>query len=126
MTATPTGRPARRAYETLHPDTVGRLRILAASGVQLDLDGVQVFVDGHAVRMPMREFELLRMLMENAGKVITRRELLDTLWAPGYPDTNKTLEVHVRRLRAKIEPTPRSPQRIRTVRGIGYIFDLTD
>jgi two-component system response regulator RegX3 len=112
--------------ETLQPDTVGHLRLLAASGVVLDLDGVQVFVDGGRVQLPLKEFALLSVLMGNAGKVLSRRELLDQVWGSGYPDANKTLDVHVRRLRRKIEPRPGSPVRIRTARGVGYLFDLTD
>lgn len=121
------GRPSfLRRYETLQPETVGHPRMLAASGVQLDLDGVRVFVDGCRVQLPLKEFELLSVLMRNAGSVLSRRDLLDQVWGSNYPDANKTLDVHVRRLRRKIESRPDSPVRIRTVRGVGYLFDLTD
>lgn len=114
------------AYETLQPETVGRLRLLSASGVHLDLDGVRVFVDGGRVQLPLKEFELLTLLMRHAGRVLTRRKILDQVWGTDYAESNKTLEVRVRRLRRTIEPAADSPVRIRTVRGIGYIFDLTD
>jgi two-component system response regulator RegX3 len=121
------GRPSfLPGYDTRQPDTVGHLRLLSGSGVDLDLDGVRVFVDGRRVQLPLKEFELLSVLMHNAGKVLSRRELLDQIWGRGYPDANKTLDVHARRLRRKVELRPDNPVRIRTVRGIGYIFDLTD
>jgi two-component system response regulator RegX3 len=121
-------RPARGSeiYQTLTPNTVGQLRVLRVSGVELDIDGLQVRVDGALTHVPMKEFQVLQLLMENAGRVVTRREILDAVWGEGQPDHTKTLEVHVLRLRKRLEPNPDSPVRLRTVRGLGYVFDLTD
>jgi two-component system response regulator RegX3 len=113
-----------RAYATVEPDTAGQLRLLQVNGLELDLDGHQLRVDGRAVTLALKEYELLAELMRNAGRVLSRQDLLDHVWEPGYPDTNSTLQVHIRRLRLKIEPDPDHPIRIRTVRGLGYIFDL--
>jgi len=119
-------RPSDSPYEALSPATVGHLRLLSASGVQLDIDGLRAWVDGRLIHLALKEFQVLQALMENAGKVLTRRDLLDRVWGSGYADNNKTLEVHIRRLRRKLEPRPDTTERIRTVRGVGYIFDLTD
>ena len=118
--------PRRRsdAYETVQPTTIGRLRVLQANGVDLDIDGHQVRVGGEPATLPPKEFELLRVLMENAGRVLTRGQLLAAVWGKDYPDDNKTLNVHILRLRKKIEADHNHPTRIRTVRGLGYIFDL--
>lgn len=113
----------RPPYETIHPETIGRLRLLAVNGIGIDLDGHRVFADGNEIVLPRKEYELLRTLLENAGRALTRRELLDRVWGTGYLDRNKTLEVHIRRLRRKIDPQSRSP-RIRTVRGLGYVLDV--
>lgn len=109
-------------YETVQPATLGHLRLLHVNGVDLDLDGHRVFADGTEVMLARKEYDLLRMLVENAGRVLTRREILDAVWGQGYLDRNKTLDVHIRRLRRKLGPGPDS--RIRTVRGLGYIFDI--
>jgi two-component system response regulator RegX3 len=124
--AAPPARSPDSPYEALSPATVGHLRLLRASGVELDIDGLRAWVEGQLVHLPLKEFEVLRALMESAGKVLSRRDLLDRAWGSGYADNNKTLEVHIGRLRRKLEPCPESPERIRTVRGVGYIFDLTD
>lgn len=116
-----TGR--RATYETVRPATIGHLRLLRVNGVGMDLDGHRVFADDNEVSLAPKEFELLRLLLENAGRALSRRQLLDTIWGPGYNDGNKTLEVHIRRLRRKLDPQSSSP-RIRTVRGTGYVFDV--
>jgi two-component system response regulator RegX3 len=116
-------RAGRRPYETIEPATIGHLRLLRANGVGIDLDGRRVFTDGTEIRLAPKEFELLRVLLENAGRIMTRRELLDTIWYPGHADANKTLEVHIGRLRRKLGSPP-GPPLIRTARGIGYIFDV--
>ena len=73
--------------------------------------------------MPLREFELLELLMQNAGRVLTRGQLIDRVWGSNYYGDTKTLDVHVKRLRAKIEPDPANPVHIVTVRGLGYKFE---
>lgn len=110
-------------YETVHPATIGHLRLLTINGVSIDLDGHRVFADGTEVSLSPKEFDLLQTLAENAGRALTRRQLLDTVWGAEYADGNKTLEVHIRRLRSKLDPRS-SSSRIRTVRGIGYVFDI--
>ena len=73
--------------------------------------------------MPLKEFELLEMLLRNAGRVLTRMQLIDRVWGSDYVGDTKTLDVHVKRLRAKIEPDPANPRHIVTVRGLGYKFE---
>lgn len=111
------------AYETIQPTTLGHLRLLRISDVAIDLDGHRVFADSREIGLAPKEFELLRVLMENAGRVLSRRQILDAVWGAGYEDGNKTLEVHIRRLRHKIDQQAVQP-RIRTVRGMGYVFDI--
>lgn len=113
----------RPPYETVLPSTIGHLRLLHANGVGIDLDGHRVFADGTEIRLPPKEFRLLQLLLTNAGRALSRRELLDAVWGQGYPDSNKTLDVHIRRLRRKLGAKTAS-SRIRTVRGIGYVFDI--
>lgn len=110
----------------LRADTAGGRpsRQLDVNGVRLDLDGCRVFADGVEVALARKEYDLLRALLENAGRVRTRRDLLDIVWQPGHMDHNKTLEVHIRRLRHKLDPGSSAP-RIRTVRGVGYVVDTS-
>ncbi len=91
--------------------------------VRMDVERHTVSVGGEAVPMPLKEFELLEMLLRNAGRVLTRGQLIDRVWGGDYVGDTKTLDVHVKRLRAKIEPDPGNPQHIVTVRGLGYKFD---
>jgi DNA-binding response OmpR family regulator len=112
----------RRPHGTARTAVAGRRRLLRVQTVSIDLDGRRVFAGTAEVRLSPKEFELLRLLLENAGTIIGRRELLDTVWCPGYPGDNKTLETHIRRLRRKLGPP--APAMIRTVRGTGYIFDV--
>lgn len=116
----------RSAYVSVAPQTLGRLRLLTVGPVELNLDGMAVRIAGHNVRMAPKEFELLATLMENAGRLLTRRQLLDAVWGEGYPDRNKTLDVHIRRLRRHLEIDPDAYARMRTVRGLGYVFDIGD
>jgi two-component system, OmpR family, response regulator RegX3 len=111
-------------YVAVAPHTFGRLRLLRVGPVELNLDGMAVRVDGQTLHMAPKEFELLATLMQNAGKLLSRRELLDTVWGEGYPDHNKTLEVHILRLRRHLEPYAEAYARMRTVRGVGYVFDI--
>jgi two-component system, OmpR family, response regulator RegX3 len=116
--------PTTGAYVSVAPSTLGHLRMLKVGPVQLNLDGMAVRINGASVHMAPKEFELLALLMQNAGRLLTRRQLLDAVWGEGYPDRNKTLEVHIRRLRRHLEIDPDAYARMRTVRGLGYVFDL--
>jgi DNA-binding response OmpR family regulator len=116
-------RTRRQPYETIQPATIGHLRLLRVKNVGIDLDGHRVFVGSTEVRLSPKEFELLHVLLENAGRVVSRRELLDTVWSTDRDNSTKTIEVHIRRLRCKLGP-PGDPPLIRAVRGIGYIFDV--
>lgn len=93
-----------------------------AGPVRIDVDRHVVTVDGHEVTVPLKEFELLEVLLRNAGRVLTRRQLIDLVWGSGYVGDTKTLDVHIKRLRSKIEPDPAHPVHIVTVRGLGYKF----
>jgi two-component system response regulator RegX3 len=111
-------------YLPIDPQTLGRLRTLRIGDVELQLDGHRLVVRGTPVHLPHKEFVILQQLMNNAGRVLTRRELLDNAWGRDRTDARNYLEVHIRRLRTKIESDANRPTHIRTVRGIGYIFDL--
>lgn len=92
--------------------------------MELHIDGHRLLVQGTPVHLTHKEFVILQQLMDNAGRVITRRELLDHAWGPDQTASRNYVEVHIRRLRQKIESNTDRPARIRTVRGVGYIFDL--
>ena len=94
-----------------------------AGPVRMDVDRHVVSVGGEPVSMPLKEFELLELLLRNAGRVLTRGQLIDRVWGSDYVGDTKTLDVHVKRLRAKVEPDPASPTHIVTVRGLGYKFE---
>jgi two-component system response regulator RegX3 len=96
---------------------------LAAGPVRMDVDRHVVTVSGDAVQLPLKEFELLELLLRNAGRVLTRGQLIDRVWGADYVGDTKTLDVHVKRLRSKIEPEPSAPRYIVTVRGLGYKFE---
>ncbi len=93
-----------------------------ASGVRVDRSRHEVTVDGRMIELPPKEFELLAVLVEHAGRVLTRNQLIDEVWGSDYVGDTKTLDVHIRRLRGRVETDPQDPQRIRTVRGVGYRF----
>jgi two-component system response regulator RegX3 len=92
-------------------------------GIVVDSDRHQVTKEGVPVALPLKEFELLELLMLNAGRVLTRGQIIDRVWGSDYFGDTKTLDVHIKRLRSKIEPDPSNPTRIVTVRGLGYRFD---
>ncbi|CEA06567.1 Sensory transduction protein regX3 [Arthrobacter saudimassiliensis] len=94
-----------------------------AGPVRMDVDRHVVSIDGQPVQLPLKEFELLEMLLRNAGRVLTRGQLIERVWGADYVGDTKTLDVHVKRLRAKIEPDPGSPRHLVTVRGLGYKFE---
>ncbi|MEU0519851.1 response regulator transcription factor [Streptosporangium sp. NPDC006007] len=97
--------------------------VLAAGPVRMDVDRHIVAVRGAQVQFPLKEFELLEVLLRNAGRVLTRGQLIDRVWGADYVGDTKTLDVHVKRLRAKVEADPSTPRHILTVRGLGYKFD---
>jgi two-component system response regulator RegX3 len=96
---------------------------LEAGPVRMDVERHVVTVNGAPAALPLKEFELLEMLLRNAGRVLTRMQLIDRVWGSDYVGDTKTLDVHVKRLRAKVEPDPANPQHIITVRGLGYKFE---
>jgi two-component system response regulator RegX3 len=94
--------------------------VLEAGRVRMDVERHVVAVDGEAVPLPLKEFDLLEYLLRNAGRVLTRGQLIDRVWGADYVGDTKTLDVHVKRLRAKLEPDPANPTFLLTVRGLGY------
>lgn len=108
----------RRAQE---PEPEGG--VLEYHGISLDTDRHQLFVRGEAVSPPLKEFELLELLMSNAGRVLTRGQIIDRVWGSDYFGDTKTLDVHIKRLRSKVELSPSDPTLIVTVRGLGYRFE---
>jgi two-component system response regulator RegX3 len=99
------------------------LNVVEAGPVRMDVERHVVTVDGHQVALPLKEFDLLELLLRNAGRVLTRGQLIDRVWGADYVGDTKTLDVHVKRLRAKIEPDPASPKYLVTVRGLGYKYE---
>ena len=96
---------------------------LSAGNIEMDVERHVVTVDGETVKLPLKEFELLEVLMRNAGRVLTRGQLIDRVWGSDYVGDTKTLDVHVKRLRSKIEADPAAPRYVLTVRGAGYRFN---
>jgi two-component system response regulator RegX3 len=105
------------------PASDGSVAALEAGPVRLDVERHVVSVNGGTVPMPLKEFDLLELLLRNAGRVLTRGQLIDRVWGADYVGDTKTLDVHVKRLRAKIEPDPANPRHLVTVRGLGYKFE---
>ena len=97
---------------------------LEAGPVRMDVERHVVTVDGAEQKLPLKEFELLEMFLRNPGRVLTRGQLIDRVWGSDYVGDTKTLDVHVKRLRAKLEPDPSEPRYLVTVRGLGYKLDL--
>jgi two-component system, OmpR family, response regulator RegX3 len=97
--------------------------VLEAGPVRMDVERHIVTVDGHEVGLPLKEFDLLEYLLRNVGRVLTRGQLIDRVWGADYVGDTKTLDVHVKRLRSKIEQDPSSPRHLLTVRGLGYKYD---
>jgi two-component system, OmpR family, response regulator RegX3 len=98
--------------------------VLEGGPVRMDVERHVVTVGGGDVRLPLKEFELLEMFLRNTGRVLTRGQLIDRVWGADYVGDTKTLDVHVKRLRAKIEPDPSVPRHLVTVRGLGYKFEV--
>ncbi|MBP6043182.1 MAG: response regulator transcription factor [Rhodoluna sp.] len=97
--------------------------ILEAGGVRMDVERHEVEVEGERVQMPLKEFELLELLLENVNRVLTRGQIIDRVWGSDYFGDTKTLDVHVKRIRSKIEADPARPKHLVTVRGLGYKFE---
>ncbi|MEV8253289.1 response regulator transcription factor [Rhodoglobus sp. NPDC076762] len=108
----------RRAEDVEETDSV-----LEAGGVRMDVERHTVSVDGADVTMPLKEFELLELLLRNGGRVLTRGQLIDRVWGADYFGDTKTLDVHIKRIRTKIEKIPSQPKLLVTVRGLGYRFE---
>jgi len=104
--------------------SAGPSSILEAGPIRLDAERHKVFVDDKPVSLPLKEFELLEYLMENVNRVLTRGQIIDRVWGSNYYGDTKTLDVHVKRIRSKIETDPKDPTLIVTVRGLGYKFEL--
>jgi two-component system response regulator RegX3 len=102
---------------------LGGPAVLAAGPVRMDVERHTVTVAGEEIPLPLKEFDLLEYLLRNVGRVLTRGQLIDRVWGADYVGDTKTLDVHVKRLRAKIEPDPSAPQHLLTVRGLGYKYD---
>lgn len=113
-----------RAVLRRHVETeIDETSMISAGPVRMDVERHTVEVGGTAASLPLKEFELLEMLLRNAGRVLTRGQLIDRVWGSDYVGDTKTLDVHIKRLRAKIEPDPSSPRHLITVRGLGYKFE---
>jgi two-component system response regulator RegX3 len=97
--------------------------IISSAGIQIDIERHLVTNKGMQVSLPLKEFELLEFLMRNAGRVLTRGQLIDRVWGGDYYGDTKTLDVHIKRLRSKLEEDPANPQLIQTIRGLGYKFE---
>ncbi|MGH3753089.1 MAG: response regulator [Pseudonocardiaceae bacterium] len=112
----------RRGGEVDGDTTLGP-SVLEAGPVRMDVERHTVTVSGREVGLPLKEFDLLEYLLRNVGRVLTRGQLIDRVWGADYVGDTKTLDVHVKRLRSKIERDPSSPQHLVTVRGLGYKYD---
>ena len=110
----------RRAVTPLPEDEMG---VIAIGPIKLDIDRHIMTLNNMPISLPLKEFELLEYLMRNSGRVLTRSQLIDRVWGSDYFGDTKTLDVHVKRLRAKIEKDPANPTYIQTVRGLGYKFE---
>lgn len=97
--------------------------VLQSGPVRMDIDRHVVTVNGEEISMPLKEFELLEILLRNVGRVMTRGQLIERVWGADYVGDTKTLDVHIKRLRSKIEPDSSAPQYVVTVRGLGYKFE---
>lgn len=97
---------------------------IEAGSVRIDIERHVVSVRGENITMPLKEFDLLELLVRNSGRVLTRNQLIDRVWGADYVGDTKTLDVHIKRLRAKIEIDPSTPIHINTVRGLGYKFEI--
>lgn len=111
----------RRGIFSVNADDHG---VIAVANIRMDVDRHQVSVSGEPIALPLKEFELLEFLMRNPGRVLTRAQLIDRVWGSDYVGDTKTLDVHIKRLRAKVEKDPANPELIQTVRGLGYKLEI--
>ena len=112
----------RRSNWSDETEAISEGRVITVSDIQIDIDKYEVKVRNEIVDFPLKEFELLLLLLENAGRVLTRDVLIDRVWGFDYGGDTKTLDVHIKRLRSKVEKDPSKPMSIVTVRGVGYKF----
>lgn len=112
----------RRASLVVEAEQVPDVGPLKVGDVQLDPERHETIIRSEMVQLPLKEFELLRLLLENAGRVLTRDQIIDEIWGPDYVGDTKTLDVHIKRLRSKVEVDSSSPQSIVTIRGLGYKY----
>jgi len=96
---------------------------IKAGPVEIDQERHQIFIRGEETTMPLKEFELLLYLMQNSGRVLTRNQLIDRIWGSDYFGDTKTLDVHIKRIRSRVEKDPANPKYLQTVRGVGYKFE---
>ncbi len=111
----------RGSLENVNSEVVTGIHEVA--GIRMDVERHQVSVNGVNISLPLKEFELLEFLLRNAGRVLTRGQLIDRVWGGDYYGDTKTLDVHIKRLRSKIEADPANPVLIQTIRGLGYKFE---
>jgi two-component system response regulator RegX3 len=116
-------RAALRRIPSNDEDEISSVEVLEVGDVRIDPGRHEAYVRGEAMALPLKEFELLELLVANAGRVLTRDVLIDRIWGPNYFGDTKTLDVHIKRLRAKVETDPGNPTRIVTVRGVGYRYE---
>jgi len=102
-------------------DSIGAIE---GGPIRMDVERHTLTVNGTSVPMPLKEFELLEFLMRNSGRVLTRGQLMDRVWGSNYVGDGKTLDVHIKRIRSKIEPDPANPVYLSTIRGLGYRFEI--
>ncbi len=116
-------RAVLRRHEAPTPDESDE--VLELGPIRMELDARRCFVGGDEIKLRKKEFALLRLLLENPGRVLTRDVLIDRVWGSDYVGDTKTLDVHIKRLRTLIEEDPKHPEHITTVRGVGYRFEIT-
>ena len=117
-------RAVLRRRESIDHDRVDEDEIVRGD-IRMDVDARRCFIEGEEIKLRKKEFALLRLLLENPGRVLTREVLIDRVWGNDYVGDTKTLDVHIKRLRTLIEVNPKTPVHITTVRGVGYRFELT-
>jgi two-component system response regulator RegX3 len=118
-------RAVLRRRETYTPSEEPSTEIMEFGPILLDIDSRRCYVSGEEIKLRKKEFALLRNLLENPGRVMTREVLIDRVWGDDYVGDTKTLDVHIKRLRTLIEFDPKNPKHITTIRGVGYRFELT-